>query len=99
MARRPKKPQKMILQLGKKGRRPRLRHRQPGLLARHRLRAAARDVREADRRAPGGALPPRRDGDQGTPERPPRYDRGRWLLPPGARQRQGHHRELLGLDV
>merc|ERR1711924_411082 len=41
----------------------------------------------------------RRDGDQGTPERPPRHDRGRRLLPPGARQRQGHHRELLGLDV
>ena len=46
-------------------RRPRLRGRQPGLRARHRLRPAARDVRQEDRRAPGGAVPARRDGDQG----------------------------------
>ena len=42
-----------------------LRHRQPGLRARHRLRPAARDLRQADRRAPGDPVPARGDGDQG----------------------------------
>ena len=47
-----------------------LRRRQPGLRARHRLRPAARDLRQADRRAPGDPVPARRDGDQGR-GRPP----------------------------
>ena len=36
---------------------------------------------------------------QGAPERPPRDDRRRGILPPGACERQGHHREFLVLDV
>ena len=36
-----------------------------GLRARHRLRPAAQDLRQADRRAPGGAVPARGDGHQG----------------------------------
>ena len=50
-------------------RRAGLRRREPRLRARHGLRPAARDVRQEDRRAPGGAVPARRDGhqDRGRP--------------------------------
>ena len=65
-------------------RRPRLRRRQPGLRARHRLRPAARDLRQEDRRAPGGAVPARRDGDQGR-GRPPDDGQGRPDEGPGER--------------
>ena len=44
---------------------PRLRRREPRLRARRRVRPAARDLRQEDRRAPGRAVPARRDGDQG----------------------------------
>ena len=48
-----------------------------------RLRPAARDVRQEDRRAPGGAVPARRDGHQGR-GRPPDDGQGR--------PHQGHRR-------
>ena len=46
-------------------RRARLRHLDPRLRAGHRLRAAAGDLRQADRPAPGDRVPARRDGHQG----------------------------------
>ena len=68
-------------------RRPRVRDRQPGLRARHRLRPAARDLRQADRRAPGDPVPARGDGDQGRDrprdDGPRRPDEG-----PGRAQRR-----------
>ena len=51
-------------------RRPRLRAVDAGLRAGHRLLAAARDVRQEDRRAPGHPVPPRRHGDHGRGQPP-----------------------------
>ena len=42
-----------------------LRGRHAGVRARHRLRPAAGDLRQEDRRAPGRAVPAGRDGDEG----------------------------------
>ena len=51
-------------------RRPRLRARAARLRARHRLRPAAAHLRQADRRAPGRAVPPGRHGRQGRGRAP-----------------------------
>ena len=48
----------------------RLRHRDPRLRARHRVRPAALDVRQADRPAPGDRVQARRDGHQGRGRAP-----------------------------
>ena len=75
-------------------RRPRLRGREPGLRARRRLRPAARDVRQEDRRAPGGAVPARGDGHQGR-GRPPDDGPGRPQEGHGRAQRpRGRHGEV-----
>ena len=80
-------------------RRPRVRDRQPGLRARHRLRPAARDLRQADRPAPGDPVPARRDGDQGRDrprdDGPRRADQG----PGRAQRRRGRHGQAARLGV
>ena len=75
-------------------RRPRLRRRQPRLRARRRLRPAARDLRQEDRRAPGGPVPARRDGDQDR-GRPPDDGQGRADQGQGRAQRpRGRHGQV-----
>ncbi len=67
---------------------------QPGLRARRLLRPAARDLRQEDRRAPGRAVPPGRDGDQGR-GRPPDDGRGRADEGQGSAQRpRGRHGQV-----
>ena len=71
------------VEVGRVNRGATLRRRQPGVRARRRLRPATRDVRQADRPAPGPPVPAGRDGHQGRDR--PRHD--------GPRRPDGGRRE------